>query len=323
MRIEMKRREFLGGLFVGAAGSLLPAYGKNIPSAAPEPSGVFACRGRYERLAVSMQRLHIGIERPFSFLHISDTHFTAAYDDESDKKQQLKAARTRTFGGLQEQALVDSLAWAQDHSDFVLHTGDLIDFQSRANFDLVRKHCGGVFGCLGNHEYSQNMWLGAEEPTEAYRDQTRPVVAAAYPFDIVFATKIFNGVNFIALDNVYGMVNERQVDLFRDEVKKGLPIVLAAHCPFFSDDLWRIDRKFWGDRRYISDALPPPADYFARQRSDALTRQFIADLKREPLLKAIAVGHMHISIVERFSATAIQYVVGPNFLFQGREFIVD
>ena len=95
MRIEMRRREFLGGLFVGTAGSLLPAYGKNIPSAAPEPAGVFACRGRYERLAVSMQRLHIGIERPFSFLHVSDTHFTAAYDDERDKKQQTKDARPR------------------------------------------------------------------------------------------------------------------------------------------------------------------------------------------------------------------------------------
>lgn len=319
----MRRREFMGGLFAGAVGGLLPAFGKNPPAAASQPADIFAGRGRYERLAVSMQRLHIGIEQPFSFLHISDTHLTAAYDDESDKKQQLKAIRTRTFGGKQEQALVDTIAWAKEHSDFLLHTGDLIDFQSRANFDLVRKYFGDGFGCLGNHEYSQDMWLGVEEKTEAYRNQTRETVAKAFPFDLVFAARIFNGVNFITLDDVYGTINERQADLFRDEVKKGLPIVLAAHCPIFSDDLWRIDSKFWGGRRYTSAELRPAEGDFNRQRSDALTQQFIADLKREPLLKAIVAGHMHISIVDQFSPTAMQYVVGPNFLFQGREFIVD
>lgn len=320
----MRRREFLGGLFAGAAVGLVPACAKAPePASVPTSEEVFAGRGRYERLAISMQRLHIGIERPFSFLHISDTHLTAAYDDESDKKQQLKAARTRTFGGMQEQAFADSLAWAKEHSDLLVHTGDLIDFQSRANFDLVRRHFAGGFGSLGNHEYSQDMWLGREEQTEAYRNETRGQVAAAFPFDTVFATRIVNGVNFIALDDVYGTVNERQVDLFRDEVKKGLPIVLAAHCPLFSDNLWRIDRKFWGNGRYVSSELPPSDGDFTRQRTDPLTRQFVADLKREPLLKAIVAGHMHIGIVDDFSASARQYVVGPNFLFQGREFIVD
>ena len=62
----------------------------------------------------------------------------------------------------------------------------------------------------------------------------------------------------------------------------------------------------------------PTGDYKA-QKTDATTRDFIAYLKKEPLLKAILSGHLHVTVEEQFSPTARQYVVGSNFLFHGRE----
>ena len=50
-----------------------------------------------------------------------------------------------------------------------------------------------------------------------------------------------------------------------------------------------------------------------------MTRDFIASLRREPLLKAILAGHLHITVQDRFSPTAMQYVVGGNFMFHGQE----
>ncbi len=47
----------------------------------------------------------------------------------------------------------------------------------------------------------------------------------------------------------------------------------------------------------------------------------IAALKAEPLLKAILAGHLHFSIEDRFSPTAMEYVVGGNFMFHGREIL--
>ena len=150
---------------------------------------------------------------PFSVLHISDTHFTAAYPDEDAKKQKLREVRTKTFGGRQEEALCDSLAWAKENVDYVVHTGDLIDWQSRANFDLVKKHFGaGLCGAVGNHEFSPDMWLGKDENSEAHKAKTRAPVAAAYPFDIELASTVVNGVNFVTLDDVYGYVTAHQVD---------------------------------------------------------------------------------------------------------------
>ena len=54
------------------------------------------------------------------------------------EKHQFNRLRTLTFGGRQEEALRDSIAWAKEPCDCLVHTGDLIDWQSEANFALVK-----------------------------------------------------------------------------------------------------------------------------------------------------------------------------------------
>ena len=233
--------------------------------------------------------------------------------------------RTTTFGGRQEEALRDSLDWARQHVDYVVHTGDLIDWQSEANFDLVKKYFGeGVVGCLGNHEFSQHMWLSEpkETGTEQYKDLTRKKLQEVFPYDIELQSQVVGGVNFVTLDDVYGYVTERQVELFRKEVKKGLPIVLCMHVPFHTENIWRADIRFWHDEKSrFRNVAPDPSGEYKRQQDDPVTSAFIAYLKTEPLLKAILAGHLHITIQDQFSPTATEYVVGGNFLFHGEEIL--
>ena len=316
------RRMFMKGL-LGAgtmvAASSLPSFGEDDPS-------VFPGRGPFERLSLSYATVRAGATQPFSVLHISDTHLTAAYPDESEKKQTLKKVQTKHFGGRQEEALRDSLAWAKQNVDYVVHTGDLIDWQSRANFDLVRKYFGpGMFGSLGNHEFSPDMWLSDRRVTcdEAWKDPSREILAATYPFDISLHSQVVNGVNFVTLDDVFGTVTAGQVERFRAEAAKGLPIVLCMHVPFYTEDIWRANHKCWdcNGSKFRAAAEPPPSMYpdFRRQAEDPVTRDFIAYLKTEPLLKAILAGHLHITVQDRFSPTAMEYVTGGNFMFSGTE----
>ena len=85
----MKRMAGMGALI---ATSQLPARAKDDPT-------VFPNRGRFERMSLCYATVEIGLERAFSVLHLSDSHFTAAYDYENEKKQQLCEKRTQTFGG--------------------------------------------------------------------------------------------------------------------------------------------------------------------------------------------------------------------------------
>lgn len=322
----MDRRDFLrrmaltGGI---VATSQLPAFADD----GPGDAAVFAKRGGFERLSMSYATVEIGLRKPFSVLHISDTHLTAAYPSESQKKQELRKNRTQTFGGHQEEALRDSLAWAKQHVDYVVHTGDLIDWQSEANYDLVRKYFGdSIVGCMGNHEFSPDMWLTepAAPENEAFKDRSRQRLQEVYPFDISFFSREINGVNFITLDDVYATVTEQQVSRFKKEADKGLPIVLCMHVPLFTDTIYRANRRFWGKAgaRFADASVVNPGGEYKKQQDDPTTRDFIAYLRQLPLLKAILCGHLHITVQDRFSPTATEYVVGGNFLFHGQEVLL-
>ena len=323
----MNRRDFVFGLGGLMAASALPGC----VTASSRKLATFAARGKFERLQLGYRHISAGATAPFSILHISDTHFTEAYAHEPDVKQELKRVRTECFGGFQEQALCDSLAWAKEHVDYVLHTGDLIDWQSEANYDLVRKYYGDMaLGAVGNHEYSPSMWLSGEKETKdaAWRAKSAAALSSAYPFDISFRAQVVNGVNFVMVDDVFGAVTARQVERFAAEVKKGLPIVLYMHVPFYTPEIWLAHVKFWrggedGKQggRFRYRAAPAPGEEYKVQLEDPVTRDFIRYLKSEKLLKGILAGHLHFSVQDRFSPTAMEYVVGGNFLFHGQEIL--
>ncbi len=317
MNMSFSRRDFVKGF--SALGGLIAV--SKLPALADNPA-VFPERGKWERLVLAYNHIEAGATKPFSILHISDTHFTEAYVHEDPRSLELKKIRTKTFGGRQEEALRDSIAWAKENVDFLLHTGDLIDWQTEANFDLVKKYFGSeLFGAVGNHEYSRFMWLEEAKYDEAYKNGTRAKVAAAYPFDISLASKVVNGVNFVTMDDVFGYVTESQVERFMAEVKKGLPIVLCMHVPFYTPKIWRANRKFWnGVGKKYSEFVAKPWETSGNiQLTDPTTKNFIAYLKTEKLLKGILAGHTHITVQDRFSPTAMEYVVGGNFLFHGQE----
>jgi len=314
-RSFMKRMAGVGALI---ATSQLPAFAEDNPT-------VFPKRGFRERLSLSYAIVDIGLAEPFSVLHLSDSHLTAAYDHEGETKLKIKAKRTQTFGGMQEQALQDQLAWAKEHVEYIVHTGDLIDWQSEANFDLVKKYFGpALIGAVGNHEYSISMGQEGPKPekTEAYKDLTRDKVQSVYPFDVKLASQVVHGVNFVTMDDVYGYVTKEQVRRFKREVRKGLPIVLCMHVPIFSDTMWRANRRFWiKPSPVVPKELPPISGDYKKQQEDPVTAGFIQYLKQEPLLKCILTGHEHFSFEEQFSPTCRQYVTAGGFLFHGREVV--
>ena len=315
--MTVSRREFLkGGAALGGLASV-----SALPALADDPA-LFSGRGRWERLSIVSQHVKAGASKPFSILHISDTHLTSAYPHESEWARKQAERRSRTFGGLQEEALRDSLAWARQHVDYVVHTGDMIDFQSEANFDLVKKcygnAAGTIVGSLGNHEYYHGQ--GKEKENELGKDETREKVAAAYPFDNSLSATVVNGVNFVTLDNVYSSITAEQATRFEAEALKGLPIILCMHCPLDTPKIRRAASKYW--KRDNMKEVPDVSRWHDPHR-DSVTRDFVAYLKAQPLLKGILAGHYHISVADRFSPTAMEYVVGGNFLFHGQEITIS
>ena len=317
------RRDF----FKGACAAGFMVATAELPAATEGAKFEVGRRGPHSRLATSYAVVDIGLPKPFSVLHISDTHLAYAYPDEHPDKVAAAESRSRGFGGRQEEALAESLEWARNNTDYVIHTGDLVDFQSRANFDLVRKYWGdAMFGSMGNHEFYSYVKSEGTGRTEEFKNRSWEMLRSAYPVDPRFAARVVEGVNFIAIDDVFGAVQPDQVEKFRAEAKKGLPIVLCMHVPFFttpkvdlaSHKFWALTGKKFSGRPDRSKPFRVGSDRW-NQHNDPTTVGFIAYLKEEPLLKAILSGHEHMTMEERFSPTAVQYLVGGNFMFAARE----
>ena len=245
----MDRRDFMKKSMAGA-GALIATSA--LPAFADDKQLVFQGRGRFERMSLSYATVNIGLEKPFSVLHLSDSHLTSTYDDENEWRKGQSLSRTRTFGGLQEDALVCALDWAKKHVDYIVHTGDLIDYQSEANFELVKKYFGdNMFGSLGNHEFIHKKWDNSHA-NEGYKDETRKRLEEVYPFDLELYSQVVNGVNFVTLDDVFGYVTKKQVKR-QKRGEEGPPDRPVHACAFlhgkhlegdlpFLEDEWAYDR---------------------------------------------------------------------------------
>ena len=281
-----------------------------------------------------MKTRHVGVavnvEAPFEALFLSDSHLPLCDCRDGDRKAALAAGRNAEMNNA-PRYLEEALGFAESRSALLLHAGDLIDFTSAANFDAA-KRCFSrgkwILACVGNHEFSQ--FVGEAEENATYRAQSAAAVQAVWPNDIDFASKVVNGVNFVALDNSYYRFSEFHLVRMKAEVEKGLPIVMLCHVPLHAPghyanqmrrtggicayecgvpdglvDSWRKEREWpenerWRDRR-------------VQQRSDKATNKFIEYLRAQPLLKAVLTGHTHAFWEERFSSTAVQFTCPALF----------
>ena len=317
----------LGSIPLGAerlgwtlAADALAADAKSADEEAAEKIAEAEKRLQFQRVEIAL-----GAKKPFRTLHLSDTHLCLADERENERKRTLAKNRRRYFSE-GELFLDAALSYAKRTGETLLYTGDLIDFVSEANLDAIaaKFQNADVFGSSGNHEFSQ--YVGEAKEDDAYKAQSFDRVQKAFPNDLVFASRIIEGVNFVAFDDVYYNITARQKALFEAEAAKGLPIVALCHCPLYTPELYDVAMSEPGATCSYLVGVPDErtAGYEAhrrdQQKRDNPTADFLDYLKKQPLLKAILSGHLHYDWVGPFSETATQYVVAGNFQGHVREF---
>lgn len=319
----MDRRDFLKAGLGAAIIAQFPLDGM----AQTRPEGVTRKVRELQKLSLRSVRLQTGIAKPFSALHVSDSHLTFADTRDDERKWKLAAGRLRAFLRA-EHYLNEAIDFAVRHDMPILHTGDLIDFVSEANLDMVAAHFQEAdwFVAAGNHEYSQ--YVGEALEDAAYRAASFDKVQAAFPNDLTCASRIINGLNLVSLDNGYYQVTEQQHQFVMEQVSKGLPIVLMVHVPFYGPEQCKFGLKqskglcanLAGVPLEITSKYDPNfkgteqwRNRGVQQRAQKSTLDFVAWLKEQPLLKGILAGHCHYYFQEQFSPTCVQCTVAAGY----------
>lgn len=269
--------------------------------------------------------LNIGLETPLKVLHVTDSHIARADERDNERKHAL----AKRLGDPKKEAyFFEHFAYAKEHCDLLVHTGDLIDFTSQANFDFARSVLAEekVFFAAGNHEFSQ--YVGEAYEDRAYKmnsyNEMRPGLGAP----LFFHARTVGGVNFVAIDDSYHQFEPWQLTRLQKELDKGLPIILCLHAPLFEQSLYdhHCERTGPGSSSYLvgcdEDHLPDDEWRAIEIRPRGVTQEAVAFIKAQPLIKAVLAGHVHYSFVSELAPGITQFVTGGAYEGIARELTI-
>lgn len=248
--------------------------------------------------------LDVGARTPFRAYHMSDNHICLADGRDDERKKELAERREASFAARGKKSTTETTGELLDkvrkESALLLHTGDLIDFVSRANLDHAKRCFEGidVLMCAGNHEFS--LYVGEAWEDEAYKAQSLADVTAALPDGILFGTREINGVRFITLDNSYYYILPELYEKTEAALADGKPCVLLVHTPLYSKDTYgKVMRgKSADEPPYLcgcpEELLAGLSEHRRRQQhADETTLRFIRLCSESENLKAVLTGHIH------------------------------
>ena len=269
--------------------------------------------------------VRIGIEKPFKLLHVSDTHISLADERDDLRKRELADRRAGHFEAGEPGSCLEyfrqSCRFAREQGAILVHTGDLFDFVSEKHLELAPQLLSladDYFMAVGNHEFS--LYVGEAFEDETYKAQCFDRVQAAMPrYDLRFASRIVNGVNLIAIDNVYYDFSAHALNRLREEAAKGLPMLLFFHNPLYTPELYDevMHRRGAESCSVIGvpfELMQGYSDHrFRQQVCTPQTRRFIDYMLSLKQVKAVFAGHLHFSHESALPNGVMQYVVGAQY----------
>lgn len=283
-------------------------------------------------LNVIKTTLSIGLEKPVSFLHLTDTHIVRDTEKEN--------GRAAVFGTTDEQIedyFLKALDYAKKNNLPIVHTGDLVDYITPANLAFLDEYLLDVDYILapGSHDYVHLIpgakeyrdWIaagGAEN--DEYKAKQIKVIATHIKNNMTFASKLIGGVNVVAIDDSYLNITDAQLDSLKNEVAKGYPIVVAMHVPIHTKALQEL--KFIPRESLCSSPEEQKEHAIKNNRPDLAeniriyndaTWRAIEYIKTEPLIKVVLAGHRHFDHLDEFADGKFQIISCANCLGSARE----
>ena len=253
-----------------------------------------------ERVSVAIP----GLSRPYTFLHISDTHITHAYDYDTENAKAMAEKQAHAWNQrdiFPVDAFANVLEYADEvKPDAILMAGDIVDYYTESNV----KYLGEMLSackteCLyvpGNHEYAGNATLAD------MREMLSPMMQGTPDFWVRdYEEFLVVGV----CDATYRFTFE-QVEKMKAVIAQGKPILMMVHLPIRTEVLTPYcEKSWWGCDVTIGGAF---------HGTDDATEAFLSLIKAEDShVAAIFAGHLHYDHAGEFAPGRMQYVSAPAF----------
>ena len=256
---------------------------------------------------------------PLSIMHITDTHITIP--DEEDKKvweycKRMHAAYKDTSRHVSGENISRGEAFRmlvdiakRKKVDLLVMSGDIVNFPSPKTVDFVHKVLeeSGVpyVYVAGNHDWHLEGTPGSDNEK---REKYLPVLHSLYQGkNPLYNATLIKGINVVCIDNSTYQINQEQLTFFKEQVKRGYPIVLVMHIPVCTsqNNEYTMGYEKWGaaiDTIYQLEGR----QQWSKDGNTPETIEFHRLLMETPDLIVLC-GHVHTERVEHEEALC-QYV---------------
>ena len=249
-------------------------------------------------------------------MHVSDIHIACPDGTDEERIIQLAEKRRKKYT-FSERVLDETKVIAEEENALPVITGDIMDCFSHGSCEKIKKFTEETT-CLctaGNHDF--RVFGGMEFDVPSSREKNLSAVNSLFKNDIRFFAKVINGVNIVGIDNAYYRFEEFQLEGLKEEIAKGLPIVLAIHVPLYTQECY--DLMITEKRKYASLVCVPedkmriyPPERYEQQKEDKITRQMYDFILNQSLVKLVICGHVHKNFEAVLPSGVPQLITGTD-----------
>ena len=249
---------------------------------------------------------------PIEINQITDVHFNyVSIADESDHEVMLtRQFRTWNAEGESVKSAIKAMDVAQ-YSDQTIITGDTLDYISKGNAALMKKHILArdpeLMITLGGHELTKQMQTG--QPDETPIEERYDFLRELWPHDMFYYSKqVGDKVIAVALDNSLNCFWESQLEPLKADIEKarseGKILLLFMHEPIaargVTDNIPALV-KSPGAREFQNYSNPPIiGTVFKDKATDDLYNLIVSNAD---VIKATFCGHNHSMLYVDIPAT--------------------
>jgi len=250
-----------------------------------------------------------GIKREYHFYHVSDAHITYAAAEDSEEERNIMERDHASYASkegfappLEVWDLLKEHIKEDKDADALLVTGDMFSFFNLSTYHLIRSMLRDfpleVLYTPGNHEFCTPP-SGQVDIQQVYHEYYDALMCG----DADFWVRDYEDFLIIGINNSDHDITPSQMERFREQAARNLPILLLMHVAVRSDSYIETIKQNWQGLNM----------YFLFENNDSARNKEFSDLIRSPQgnVSAIIAGHVHAAHEGEYAPGKMQYVAAP------------
>lgn len=250
-----------------------------------------------------------GVQKEYHFLMVSDVHISYAKEDDSAEDKSVAQRETK---GWSPMGITPRESWKimeehvkreADNIDALLIAGDCLNYYSTSNVEYLKRKIDAfpieVLYTPGNHEL--NVYTENQPDIQYYREYYDELMCGNADFWV----RDYKDFLLIGMNDATRDITQFQLEQFKEQVARNIPILLLVHIPFQSDTVLDAIEKRWGSRN-------PYFVFEGNNNASELAKEFSRIVRSaESNVIAILAGHIHAAHKGEFAPGRVQYTSAP------------